>query len=34
MESTQKLFGKWDYSTVEITDICFKDYIACSQNKS
>jgi small subunit ribosomal protein S5e len=23
-----KLFGKWDYDEVQVTDQCFKDYIA------
>ena len=27
-ESGPKLFGKWDYSEVEIKDPCFVDYIA------
>lgn len=29
-----KLFGKWDYESVEIKDHCFQDYIAISQTKS
>eukprot|EP01016_Furgasonia_blochmanni_P050837 TRINITY_DN7918_c0_g1_i4.p1 TRINITY_DN7918_c0_g1~~TRINITY_DN7918_c0_g1_i4.p1 ORF type:complete len:351 (-),score=121.79 TRINITY_DN7918_c0_g1_i4:34-1041(-) len=32
--NTPKLFGKWDYSEVEIDDVCFKDYIAIHSVKS
>ncbi|CAD8152574.1 unnamed protein product (macronuclear) [Paramecium tetraurelia] len=29
-----KLFGKWDYDEVLVTDPCFKDYIAVQTSKS
>eukprot|EP01017_Pseudomicrothorax_dubius_P026039 TRINITY_DN2874_c0_g1_i1.p2 TRINITY_DN2874_c0_g1~~TRINITY_DN2874_c0_g1_i1.p2 ORF type:complete len:212 (-),score=64.56 TRINITY_DN2874_c0_g1_i1:115-750(-) len=29
-----KLFGKWDYSTVQVTDVVFRDYIAVWQTKA
>ncbi|CAK74143.1 unnamed protein product (macronuclear) [Paramecium tetraurelia] len=29
-----KLFGKWDYDEVQVTDQCFKDYIAVQTSKS
>jgi len=32
--STQKLFGRWDYSEVKIEDNCFKDYISISAQKA
>jgi len=33
-QSTQKLFGRWDYSEVKVEDNCFKDYIAVSTQKA
>jgi small subunit ribosomal protein S5e len=33
-ETTPKLFGKWAYDTLEITDQCFIDYIAVKSDKS
>lgn len=29
-----KLFGKWDYTNVKVSDLCFKDYISISTVKS
>jgi len=29
-----KLFGRWEYSEVEIKDVCFTDIIACASTKS
>ena len=33
-ETTPKLFGKWSYDGVEITDQCFIDYIAVKSDKA
>lgn len=33
-ETTPKLFGKWSYDGIEITDQCFIDYIAVKSDKS
>merc|ERR1711907_154748 len=29
-----KLFGKYDYSEIQVNDVCFKDYIAVTNTKS
>lgn len=33
-ENQPKLFNKWDYTEVKITDPCFTDYIAIAQTKT
>lgn len=29
-----KLFGKWDYEEVKVTDPCFKDYVAVHTSRT
>ena len=33
-ENDPKLFGKWDYKEIKITDPCFTDYIALEATKA